>query len=340
MPRWIMETKDDDIVISSRIRLARNISDYKFPNLLGMEDSEELTTRVLDSLKDSDLNYDFYRTRDMTDLDRNFFVEEHLISPSLLRNRDLSSFLVSQDERVTIMINEEDHIRIQVLLPGFNLLDGFEIATEIDDKLEDSLEYAFHEEYGYLTACPTNVGTGLRASVMLNLSGTYIMGQLEELIQSLSKIGLVVRGIYGEGSQGIGHLYQVSNQTTLGQSEEDIIKKLSRVIYEIVNKERQTRTYLIENKRLDIEDGIFRSLGIMKYSRKISGKEAMVHLANVKLGVDLGVLEGIKSKDITKLMIKVQPANIQKKFKKEMDKDLRDISRAEYIRDYFSKLEG
>ena len=341
MTKWLEGLgQDEDVVVSTRLRVARNIKNYKFPHLMNIEEADRLTDEVLNSIKDKEGLYSFYRTRDLTDIQRLVFVEEHLISPSLLETPEKSSFLLSDDERITIMINEEDHIRIQVLLSGSNVEEGWRLCSEIDDFLQGKMEYAFHGKFGYLTSCPTNVGTGLRASVMVHLPCLAMTGHLNTMIEALRKIGLTVRGIYGEGSKGLGHLYQVSNQTTLGEKEEDTIRKLNKVIYQIVTRERGTREYLMDKRGIELEDKIFRSLGIIRYSRLISSKEAMLHLSNVKLGCDMGIIKGMSSKDVVKLMIEIQPASIQVNMNKEMKKEERDINRSEIIRNNLIGLEG
>jgi len=332
---------DEDVVVSTRIRIARNMEDYKFPGLMSLEESDAVVDQVLNAMKTNDEEiYKYYRTKDLTDLDKTVFVEEHLISPYLAKTINNSGFLLRDDEKATIMINEEDHIRIQVLLPGLNIDGGWEIGTKIDSKIEDKIKYAFHQQYGYLTSCPTNVGTGLRASVMVHLPCIAMTGHLNTIMEALRKVGLTVRGIYGEGSKVLGYLFQISNQTTLGEKEEDIMKKLNRIILQIVARERNTRNHMTEKKSFELEDKIFRSLGILNYSRVMSSVEAMTHLSNVKLGCDMGIINKINSKDIIKLMIEVQPASIQINAKREMAKEERNVFRAQTIREKFKSMEG
>ena len=238
------------------------------------------------------------------------------------------------------MINEEDHLRIQTLFPGFNLKDAWELCSEIDDKLAEHLNFAFDESWGYLTACPTNVGTGLRASVMLHLPCITMSKTMNSLIEGLREIGLTVRGLYGEGSEAYGNLYQISNQVTLGESEGDIIGKLNKVVYQIIKRERNTREYLKNNMGLELENKIYRSLGILSYARIMTSKEAMRHLSNIRLGWEMGYLRSENIRNIFKLMIRIQPANIQEEFEKDMSDEERDIARAKIIRDYMKELEG
>ncbi|MCF6461429.1 protein arginine kinase [Clostridium sp. Cult3] len=339
MTRWFEGSGlEEDVVVSTRIRIARNLENYRFPQKMSIEESEKLTQEVLNAMKNlsSNHNYKFIRISNLSPLQKVSYMEEHLISPGLIQKSDLSSFLLRDDEMVTIMINEEDHLRTQVLLPGLNFEDGWKHSNDIDDFLDSFLNFAFHEDFGYLTTCPTNVGTGLRASAMVHIPSLVMTGHINNLIRGLNKIGLTVRGLYGEGTEAIGDLYQISNQTTLGEEEEKIIEKLKNVIYQVINKERNIRDELINRQKNQLEDRIFRSLGILRYSRIISSKEAMKHLSNVRLGVEMGIINDMKFKDITELMIGIQPASIQKRFNIELNKNQRDIERATLIREYMS----
>ncbi len=342
MSKWLNgPTAEEDVVVSTRVRVARNMTKYKFPSYLSIAESDELTEDILINIKDAlKDNYQFIRIRDLTMREQLVYIEEHLISPNMIQNSDKSSFLLRDDERATIMINEEDHIRIQTLFPGLNLKKAWELCSYIDDQLESKIDYAYDEKWGYLTSCPTNVGTGLRASVMLHLPCITMTGNVNGVIEGLRKIGLTARGLYGEGSETLGNLYQVSNQVTLGETEEDIIDKLNKVIYQIVNRERSTREYLMEKRIIELEDKIYRSFGILSYSRIINSKEAMRHLSNIRLGWEMGLLKSEKLKDIMKLMIEIQPANIQKSLNKDMKEKERDIARAQIIRNFIQDLEG
>ena len=342
MAKWLDGTAiDEDVVISTRVRVARNISKYRFPSYMTVDESDSLTDDILNGMKEViDDNYRFIRIRDISPRDQMVYIEDHLISPNLIERKDKSSFLIRNDERAIIMINEEDHIRIQTLFPGFNLTDAWKLCSDIDDKLSEKLEYAFDDKWGYLTACPTNVGTGMRASVMLHLPCITMSKTINSLIEGLREIGLTVRGLYGEGSEAHGYLYQISNQVTLGESEEDIIGKLNKVVYQIIQRERKTREYLKKNNSIDFENRIYRSYGILSYARIMSSKEAITHLSNLRLGWEMGLFSNDEIKDIFNLMIEIQPANIQKKFDKDMNDEDRDIARAKKIRDYLYNLEG
>lgn len=336
MAKWIEgKAPDEDVVVSTRIRMARNLRNYRFPQRMSIQEAENLTQEVLNVMKDlpNGVNYKFYKINSLSPVERISYIEEHLISPGLINRPDYSSFLLKDDENATIMINEEDHLRIQVLYPGLNFEKAWKSINEIDNFLESRLDYAYHDEFGYLTACPTNVGTGIRASAMVHIPALSIIGHVDGLIRGFQQIGLTVRGLYGEGTKAYGNLYQISNQMTLGEEEEEIIKRLKGVIYQTICKERDVRESLLTKRKYEIEDRIFRSYGILKYSRKISSKEAMQHLSNVRLGIEMGIIKDIGFKEIEKIIIGIQPGSIQKFANKELDNEERDILRAEFIRE-------
>lgn len=340
MVKWIQGDGDcEDVVVSTRIRFARNLEGYKFPRSINLSESQEITDKILTATKDISHNseYNFYPIANTKSIDRLALVEDHLISPNLIKEREKSSLILKNDEKISIMINEEDHLRLQVLMPGLNFHKAWEICNKLDDELESSLNYAFDEKFGYLTACPTNVGTGLRASVMVHLPAFFITGNIRSLVEGISKIGLTVRGIYGEGSEALGELYQISNQITLGEDENKIISKLQNVINQIISKERKLRLNLLNNKRGFLEDRVFRSLGLLKNARIMSSREGMRHLSNIRLGVSLDLIDEKNLKDISELMIKIQPANIEKQGGQISSKEDRDIERANYIRNIFNK---
>ncbi|OLS02175.1 protein arginine kinase [Tissierella creatinophila] len=336
MTQWLDEIgEEEDIVISTRVRVARNLSKYKFPEYMSISESDNLTDDVLNRVKKEESDeYKFKRLRDLNKLEQRVYVEDHLISPSILKNENIGSFLLRKDEKATIMINEEDHLRIQTLFPGLNLEKAWELCSSIDDFLEEELKYAYDSDLGYLTACPTNVGTGLRASVMLHLPCVSMTGSISVIIEGLRKIGLTARGLYGEGSEALGFLYQISNQITLGDTEEEIINKLDKVVHQILTRERNTRKYLTSNRLVEMENKVYRSLGILKYSRILSSTEAMEHLSNIRMGETMNILKNKELSSAIKLMIDIQPANIQKKLNKEMNSKERDIERARMMREF------
>lgn len=335
MTKWYDESGiDGDVVISSRVRIARNLENIKFPQEMTLEDSKVVNNKVSGAIERTDehVNYDYYKIKELSSLDRNVFVEEHLISPNLIKDLDRSSFFLRKDEKATIMVNEEDHLRIQTLMTGLKLDECWTLCSEIDDSLEETLDFAFDEKFGYLTSCPTNTGTGLRASVMIHLPCLVYTGYANNIFRAVSQIGLTVRGLYGEGTTALGNIFQISNQTTLGETEEEIIQKLKNVVIQIIDKEREMRNNLLVSKKYEVEDKLYRSLGILKYGRIMSSEEAMNLLSYVKMGIEMGIIKNIDAKEITNLMILIQPASLQKYFDREMDLKERQIKRAELIR--------
>ncbi len=334
---WLNSDEYNDVVVSTRLRVARNLETATFPPFASQKESEEVFNKVHSAMDSvfKEGEYGLFKLNEMQERERIRFMEDYLISPGLVNNNNNGSFFLRNDENVTIMINEEDHIRLQVLLPGLDLTKGWEICSRIDDLLESKLDFAYHKEYGYLTACPTNTGTGLRASVMLHLPSVSASGNVGSIINALKKVGLTIRGIYGEGSEAVGDLYQVSNQLTLGETEDEIIEKLSRVVYQLIKREKNTRNYLLEKKHVEFEDRIFRAKGLLSNARVISSKEALKNLSTIKLGIDSGVLKEFKGDELIDLMISIRPGNVQCMEDKVMDKNERDIKRADVLRDYF-----
>lgn len=338
MNKWYKDDKcNKGIIISSRVRLARNLKKYNFYNKLSSDDALKMIQDVKSSLLDSRTvfgqQFEYIPINTMNDNEKFSLVEKHVISPELMRNNKPCGVLVKDDETISIMLNEEDHIRIQAISPGDNIDEAFDLADKIDNLIEESVEYAFSEKYGYLTSCPTNVGTGLRASYMMHLPQLEKTGQMRSLVQAIAKFGITVRGIYGEGSDAMGCIYQVSNQVTLGQSEHDIIDNLKRVAAIIVKREIELENNAYKSAPDDIEDKIWRSYGILKAARKITGKEAMQLISNIMEGKNMGVSDIPKFNiQPVELMINIQPASIQVSQNTDMTPLERDRYRAEYIR--------
>ena len=334
---WMREEgADSDIVLSSRIRLARNFANITYP-VLGKE--SELK-KVTDFMKQeyskqsfhAYKNFQFISMQDLSLIEKRILVEKHLISPNLEKFPQ-SAVLISEDERVSIMINEEDHLRIQLYFPGYQLTEALEEAFNLDDWIEEKVNYAFDEKCGYLTSCPTNVGTGMRASVMMHLPALAHTKQINRMIPAINQFGLVVRGIYGEGSESLGNIYQISNQITLGKSENDIVLDLESVVKQLIEQERLARKYITEKLGLTLEDRIFRSYGILKNSRIIGSKEASECISNVRLGIDLGIIKNISKNILNELMILMQPGFLQHYANKKLTARERDIFRASLIRE-------
>jgi protein arginine kinase len=325
---------EKEIVMTSRIRLARNLKNYKFPTKMTSEEAARIindTNRSINS-DDSGLNYKLLYMKDLSDVDKNVLIEKHLISPALAESKDKGALLLSLNEKSSIMINEEDHIRIQVLGSGMCLNECWEKGNRIDDVLEEELDFAFDRELGYITSCPTNIGTGMRASVMLHLPALSITNQIDKLLYSISQLGVAVRGVYGEGTKSMGHLYQISNQGTLGASEEKLIEKITQIVVQIIQKEKATRELLIKNNRDEIEDELYRALGLLSYARSMSTDEAMKLISYVKLGREMGIVEGLQNKNLYDLMVNVQPNNLIANTNGELTVKERDMKRAEFIR--------
>lgn len=331
------EGPDSDIVLSSRIRLARNIEQFKFPFAFSNEEASQVIQTIKNRIQDRSFSkadeMDLLIMEDLQPLQRRVLVEKHLISPHLAETSSHGACLLSENEEVSIMLNEEDHIRIQVLFPGFQIKEALEMANEIDDWIEDYVDYAYDETVGYLTSCPTNVGTGLRASVMMHLPGLVLTQQMNRIIPAINQLGLVVRGIYGEGSEALGNIFQVSNQITLGKSEIEIIEDLMGVVSQIVSQERNSREVLKKASGIQLENRVWRSFGVLAHSRIIESKEAASCLSDVRLGIDMGYIENISRNILTELMIVTQPGFLQQYSGGPLRSEERDIRRAALIRE-------
>ncbi len=328
---------ESDIVISSRVRLARNLKDYPFPSLATDSHANEIIDQVEGVLnRDSSVDigkFELIKMDELNDLQRRVLVEKHLISPNLANGSRKGAVALSDDESFSIMINEEDHLRIQCLLPGLKIYDAWKFANKIDDIFEKELEYAFDEKRGYLTSCPTNVGTGIRASVMMHVPALVITGQINRIVSAVTQVGLTVRGIYGEGSEALGNFIQISNQITLGQSENDIVENLYGVVNQIIELEKKARDNLIKESRYQIEDRVGRALGILSNARIIDSKEAAQKLSDLRLGIDLKMVNDISPITLNELMVMTQPGFLQFSSGEVLSPDERDIKRASIIRE-------
>jgi protein arginine kinase len=322
--------KNNDIVITSRIRLARNLKNYKFPIYMTESESNSVINEIYNAVSKHE-NYKLTYMKDLSDVKKNSLIENHIISPALANKRNEGAFLLSPDGKTSVMINEEDHIRIQTIEDGLSLKECWKLSNEVDDIIEESVDYAFDRELGYITACPTNIGTGMRASVMLHLPALSITNQIDKLLYGVSQLGVAVRGVYGEGTKSIGHLYQISNQGTLGASEETLIDKINQIVMQIIDKEKNTREHLMKNNYDDLEDDFYRAYGLLTNARKMTVDEAMKLLSLIKLGSEMGITPMVKGKNIYQLMIWIQPNNISTIDTELSPKD-RDKKRAEIIR--------
>lgn len=327
----------DDVVISSRVRLARNLEGVAFPQRLDEDSSKKVALSVKQALENvygDKLSFSQMNTNP----DRDVLVEEHVVSPDFAEDSRLFRALVTDDDNsLAIMINEEDHIRIQALLPGLNLEKAYEKANEADNAVISGCSVAYDEKYGFLTSCPTNLGTGMRASVMLHLPALSAFGYIKSIVNLMNKIGLTVRGIYGEGSDARANMYQLSNQVTLGISEEDTIQKLKSAVMQIVDREREMRKKLLEDTRSETYDKLWRSYGTLRYARKIDTNEASKLISNVRLAQVCGIIPEIKDKNLIKLLFEIMPSHILSRFPEAQDATLRDKYRADLVRQFLDE---
>lgn len=335
---WLEAGIDEDPVISSRIRLARNIEEYCFPSWASEEEKQfiwEKCDEIFQSTKTAFVRWGMAETED---LDKEILFERHLISQELAMKGDGCGVFVSPDEYLSIMVNEEDHIRIQSLQPGLNLMAAWQAADKIDDELEAELSYAFSPKLGYLTSCPSNVGTGMRASVMLHLPGLVLMEEMNPVINGISKIGLAVRGMWGEGTESAGNMFQISNQITLGRREDEIIAHLEQIVLELIEHESSARTRLMDDRALMVEDHVARAFGILSNARMLTSGEALNLLSTLRLGIDLGMIDQFSRRDLDMLFIAIQPAHLQKLENKALGPDDRDVVRAEMLRAFMDSV--
>ncbi|MBD3167902.1 MAG: protein arginine kinase [candidate division Zixibacteria bacterium] len=340
---WLQgDGSEAEIVLSSRVRMARNISGLRYPPHAPREDREKVLEYATRAIEDEE-NKKLLRGRlvymdDIDSLNRNFLVERHLVSPEFMQNLPSRGLFIGADERICIMVNEEDHLRIQAITSGLAAEESFDLANKVDDSLSKMLEFDFDADFGYLTSCPTNVGTGLRASVLIHLPGLVLTRDIDSVISRITKLGLAVRGFYGEGTDVSGNLFQVSNQTTLGRTEADIIDSIQQVTDQIIEYENAARERLFNDARMQIEDKIWRAYGILKNARVLSSEEVMNLLSAVRLGYGMGVLKNIELPLINELLLLSRSAHLQKLVGKDMDSEERDIARADLVREKLSGI--
>ncbi|MBR5152490.1 MAG: protein arginine kinase [Clostridia bacterium] len=321
---------DGDVVLSSRVRLARNLKGIPFPGRSNQEQQESVLSACRQAAETNGLKYIDLSV--MEDYEKQAIAEKHLISPQMTDNGVHRGLLLSDDNKISILLNEEDHIRIQVMAAGFDLDTCFKEANRMDDALEEKMDYAFDSQIGYLTCCPTNAGTGMRASVMVHLPALTMSRTINRVIDSLNQLGVTVRGIFGEGSKATGHIYQISNQLTLGATEEDILEKFKQIVAEVVSKEREMRKRLYQTEKYRLEDRLMRSLGVLRHAVVLTSDEAMKCLSEVRLAVDLGLVTDIRPEILNAVTYEVLPANIMKEYN-ITDPLERDLKRAEIVRE-------
>jgi protein arginine kinase len=323
-----------DIVLSTRVRLARNVAGRPFATRLRPEERQDLEAflkkAVVKALSARDVTW--FELADVSEIDRRCLVERHIISRELAAAEGQRGVAVDAVQRLAVMANEEDHLRLQVIFPGLQLQEAWLEADSVDNHLEEQITYAFSPKLGYLTACPTNVGTGMRASVMLHLPSLVLTKQIEKVFRAVARMRLAVRGLYGEGTQATGDIYQISNQASLGRSETDILKTLGAVIPQIVAYEQQARQVLAGESPAILDDRIYRACGILTHARTISSEETLTLLSAVRLGVHLERLKGVNIGVINELFLMTRPGHIQKIRGAVLSESERDMARADYIR--------
>ncbi len=334
---WLRGTgPESDIVMCSRIRLARNLAEFPFTNRASRTEKSEIESSIRSAMQRANLELVYFDVNALPPLDRQFLVERQLISRELAAGEGPRGVAVGPLENIAIMVNEEDHLRIQVMLSGMALHDVWERINRLDDQLEEHLAYAFSTQLGYLTACPTNVGTGIRVGVMLHLPALAQTKQMEKVFRALQKINLAVRGLYGEGTQAFGDFYQISNQQTLGKSEPELIRILTDVVPQVIQYERTARQALMNEKRQHLHDQVSRAYGVLKTAHTISSEETMLLLSSVRLGINLGLIDDLEIATINELFIQTQPAYLQKIQGSELGVEERNVARASYLRSRLS----
>jgi protein arginine kinase len=340
MSQWMKgDGPHSTVAISSRVRLARNFSDYPFPGQASMKQLDEVEQKVrrwwntggLKSLGETE----YFSVKDIPEAERQSLVDKHLVSPNMIR-QGYGSVLLNQGESVSIMVNEEDHLRIQTLFSGLQLGTAWQLASQVDDLLDGSFRYAWTAELGYLTCCPTNIGTGLRASVMLHLPGLALSGQLSTVLGTIAKVGVAVRGLYGEGSESQGNIYQISNHTTLGQREEEIVEALNKINLQVIEQELDSRQLLLERDELALTDKVWRAYGTLANARVITSAEALELISSLRLGIDLEILQGPDARILQALLVFTRPGYLQKIYGQSLKPRERDLKRAQLIRELVS----
>ena len=328
---YLQSSNDSDVAVSTRIRFARNLNDFRF-NLNKKEEIEQLEKVIKDNLYQIGYELRFFKLKDMDDITKMSLVEKNLLSPNfVLKRNETGSILINDEENICIMIGEEDHLRIQVFNCGLDLENTLNLAIELDEKIGKTLGYAINKKYGYLTSCPSNLGTGLKASVMVHLPALSKTKNTRRVLNTINSFGVSIRGIYGENSEGSGDMYQLSSRQTLGISEKEIVNNLKVIVEKVIDQERQARKMLAKDE-LDLEDIIYRNYGILTNCRKISSEETRDLLSNIKLGTDLGILKELTDLKVQKLYLYTKPANLQKYLGTQYEAIERDIKRAEVIR--------
>ena len=333
MSNWYLQSGNEaDVVCSTRIRLARNIKGFNFVNRYTKEDSLKIIDLMNKIVSKLGYGLKLIKLKDLDDITKLTLVENHLISPEFAYNKqDVGAILINDEENICIMINEEDHLRIQVMSAGLDLENALNLAVEIDKKLEKLVPYSFNEKYGFLTSCPTNVGTGLRASVMVHLPALTKTRNIEKVLEAVNGFNMNIRGIYGEGTKTLGDVYQISNKQSLGISEKEIIKNIKIITDKVIEQERLARK-ILGKQQVELENMVYRAYGILANAKIIASEECNNLLSDIKLGVDLGIIKEINDLKVKKLQTYTKPANLQKYVGQTLEAYARDIKRSEVIK--------
>lgn len=333
MSNWYLQSNNEsDVVSSTRIRLARNIQGFPFVNRYTKKDAMQIVENMEEVIQKLGYGLKLLKLKDIDDITKISLVEKHLISPEFAYNKsEIGAIAINEEENICIMINEEDHIRLQVLSANLDLENSLNLAIEIDKKIEQLIPYAYSNKYGFLTSCPTNVGTGLRASIMVHLPALSKTKNIEKVLHAVNNFDMNIRGVYGEGTDTKGNIYQISNKQSLGISEKEIIKNLKIITDKVIEQERLARKILAKNQ-IEIEDMVYRAYGILANSRKLTSEESCFLISDVKLGTDLGIIKELNDLKVKKLEIYTKPGNLQKYVGQTLDAYSRDIKRAEVVK--------
>ena len=333
---------EDHVVLSSRVRLARNVASLPFPGRAKKQSRQETCDHIKPVVSSASAMRGGFSTgmEDLKALEKQLLVERHLISREHAAKGGGSAFVLSKDQALSVMINEEDHLRMQALMPGMQIKQVWQKIDRFDTSLEKKLDYGFDADYGYLTACPTNLGTGIRVSAMLHLPGLVLTDQVNQIVQAVTKLGHAVRGLYGEGTEALGHIFQVSNQMTLGESEADIIERIHKVVLQIIEHETNARSVLQQSNAKELLNHVGRAFGVLANAHIVSSKESMNQLSLIRLGVKLGMVKDVDVSMIDELFLVSQPAHLQHQIGEKLAGEERDVHRADLLRQKLSGIGG
>ena len=333
MANWYLQNgKESDVVVSSRVRLSRNLNGFNFLNRCSKEKQEEILGKIKEIVPSLGYGLKFVKLDDLDEVTKLSLVEKHLISPEFaVKNKNVKAIIINDEENISIMLNEDDHIKMQVFSAGQELENIMNLVVELDEKLGEMVEYAYNKNFGYLTASPVDIGTGMKASVIVHLPALTLTGNLSKVLRIVNNLGLSIKGVYGEGSQNYGDLYQISNNQTIGITEKEIIANVKNITEKIIEQERTARKYLCKNE-LELRDIVYRAFGVLTFASKLGTEECRKLLSEVKMGVDLGILNEIDDGKVKKLELYTKPGNLQKYVGKTLDGYEREIKRAEIVK--------